>query len=300
MLSDDCLEIASQGYSVSVALTGAELRSYQNSETGRELIWQRDPAYWSGSAPVLFPIVGRLKEDRYELDGKHYEMGGHGIVRKRVFNVLRHEPAELELRFRADDQSLQSYPFQFDLHVTFRLQGARLLVDYCVHNKDTRLMPFTIGSHPAFALRAGSAFSEYSIEFSEPETLDLYRLDGTLIGTAVQRNFLQARRALALRNDMFDNDALIFKNIRSQNISIINNSTSERLVTVDTRGAPHLGIWSKPNASYLCIEPWHGHSDEVTATGNLRDKPNMKWLDPAYTYDAGYGISWGQVLQNHT
>lgn len=287
------MQFASQGYQVSVALQGAELQSYQHVATNRELIWQRDPAFWTGSAPVLFPIVGRLKHDCYEFEGRHFSMGGHGIVRQQRFDVVRHEPAELELCISQNAKTLEAYPFRFDLHVTFRLQGARLQIDYCVQNKDDRPMPFTIGSHPAFALRDGSQFSDYSIEFSEPETLDLYRLDGTLIGTSVQSRFLNNTKILALRDDMFDNDALIFKHIRSNVIAVIDNNDRQRLVTVDTGSAPHLGIWSKPGAGFLCIEPWHGYSDSVNASGRLQDKLAMKWLDPGYSYDAGYGISFG-------
>jgi galactose mutarotase-like enzyme len=290
-MSAESLQIASQGYQVTVALQGAELRSYQHTATSRELIWQADPAFWAGSAPVLFPIVGRLKNDAYEFEGRQFAMGGHGIVRKRAFKVLRHEPAELEFCFSETEETLLEYPFRFELHVTFRLQGARLLIDYCVKNNDDRPMPFSIGSHPAFALRKDSNFSEYSIEFSEPETLDLYRLDGTLISQSVQSRYLNNARFLVLQDDMFETDALIFKHIRSDAITLVDNKTNQPVITVDTGGAPHLGIWSKPNADFLCIEPWHGYSDSVNASGRLQDKLAMKWLDPGYSFDAGYGIS---------
>lgn len=290
-MSDDRLQIASQGYQVTVALQGAELQSYRHIDTDRELVWQRDPRFWAGSAPVLFPIVGRLKNDAYEFEGRQYSMGGHGIVRRQVSQIVRHEPAELELCFSENEDTLSAFPFRFELHVTFRLQGARLLIDYCVQNKDDRAMPFAIGSHPAFALRKDSRFSDYSVEFSEPETLDLYRLDGTLIGTSVRSGFLSNTKLLPLRDDMFDNDALIFKHIRSNAVTLIENKKNQRLVTVDTGGAPHLGIWSKPGADFLCIEPWHGYSDSVNASGRLQDKLAMKWLDPGYSFDAGYGIS---------
>ncbi|MGC1443285.1 MAG: hypothetical protein WA888_21975, partial [Burkholderiaceae bacterium] len=232
-----------------------------------------------------------LKNDRYEHDGRLYAMGGHGIVRRRDFQLRGSAGDSVCLGFSSDEQSRVEYPFDFDLTVTFRLFDARLVIEYCVQNTGRETMPFTIGSHPAFALRDDArGIEDYQIEFSNPETLDLYQLDGTLVGEKTVTNYLMNGRVIDLVPGIFDNDALIFRNISSSMISLVNRKFG-REVTVDTGGAPHLGIWSKPGGRFVCIEPWHGHSDHINATGRLSDKPDMKRLDPGYSFDAGYSIT---------
>lgn len=257
----------------------------------REYLWQADPLVWAGSAPILFPIVGRLRNDTYEYAGQHYQMPQHGIVRRRDFRMRESTDNSLTLAFESDAESRESFPFDFELTVTFRLMQSRLTVGYTVVNTGSSPMPFTIGSHPAFALHPESTdISDYQVVFSRPETLDRYQLDGTLIGANVQRNYLDNATTIDLHPSIFDNDALIFKQIKSDQVSLCSRRLG-KLVTVDTGGAPHLGIWAKPGAPYVCIEPWHGYSDHVGSTGRLQDKLSMKWLDPRYSFDAGYAIT---------
>lgn len=252
-----------------------------------ERLWQGDPTVWAGRAPILFPIVGALKNNQYLYQGKSYTLPRHGIARHAEFACIEHTTDRVTLRLTADADSLSVYPWQFELTVSFSMQQTKLLVQYAVTNQDTKPMFFTIGSHPAFALDRPP--SEYYIEFSEAETLQRFPLttDGLLTSGV---DYLQDCDRLGLSDTLFDDDALIFKNIQSRSISLYHQDTP--IVTVDTGGAPHLGLWAKPAARFVCIEPWFGFSDDADSpTGTLEDKPEMKQLATGELFNYEWNIS---------
>jgi galactose mutarotase-like enzyme len=283
--------ISDGDFKVEVKQEGAELRSFHHGPSNREFMWGADPVVWAGTAPVLFPIIGRLRNDEYELRGQRYAMGSHGIVRRRDFSRRRSAAAQLVLGTSSDATTRANYPFEFDLEVKFSLEGPRLTVAYCVRNTGTVLMPFSLGSHPAFSLHADAPGVEaYSVEFDQPQTLDLYRLDGPLLGDTVVSNYMDNATKVPLSVNIFDADALIFKGVTAKTISLVRDGYGPE-VTVSTGGAPHLGIWAKPAARFVCIEPWYGYADSVHATGRLNDKPGMMWLSPEAEFQAQYSVT---------
>jgi len=269
--------LTQQNWQAVISGTGAELQSLLNTADQDEYIWQGDPAVWSGRAPILFPIIGRLKNGIIHYDGQAYALPMHGLVKQSVFECIEQSADRLVLSLRADEETLTLYPRDFELQVHFQLSDNALAIAYTVINHDSKSMLFTLGSHPAFRLSLNHArLSDYIIEFSEPETLDRYTLLDGLMPLAGEP-YLDNSRLLSLNDSIFDDDALIFKNISSKSIAILHREHGKR-VSVDTGGAPHLGIWAKPGAAYVCIEPWHGFDDPVNASGHIEDKPGMLTL----------------------
>ncbi len=268
---------------------GAELSSLTHN--GSELIWQGDDKFWSGRAPILFPIVGALKDGKMTHLGQQYEMPRHGIARRATFNCVDHSDTELLMSLQASNSSRLQYPWNFELQVHYTLNESSLEVRYTVINHDNTDLLFTIGSHPAFALEISDAyqFNDYAIVFDQPETFATFPLttDGLLETNTTPIQTSDNR--IILTDEIFSNDALVFRDINSTRLSLQRNNST--LLTVDTGKAPHLGIWSKPGAPFVCIEPWLGTSDFVDASGEFADKPDLTTLAPNQQFSHAISIT---------
>lgn len=270
-----------------VETTGAQLRRLCNKKTGREILWSGDPQIWSGTAPVLFPVVGRLRNGAYRWQGREYRMPKHGFARDSVFTVQEATAETLVLVLQDSPQTREIYPFAFRLELAFRLQERGVRVEYTVDNPAKDALWFTLGSHPGFALPV--AQEPYRVVFAQQETLELFRLRDGLLETAGQP-YLCKQTEIALTPELFARDALIFKDIASRKISVVDRAGNV-CVTLDTGGAPHLGIWAKEGAPYVCLEPWFGYDDPVDATGELTQKPGMIRLAPGGRFTTFYEIT---------
>ena len=275
--------------SATISDRGAELKSLQHNASGEEYIWQGNAAIWKDSAPILFPVVGRLKGGAYSYQGKNYQLPIHGFASTALFSVVKKDDSSLTLLLKSNDATLQCFPFDFELLVTFRLQEASLAVDYCVRNTGKQAMFFTIGSHPGFSLPVKDGpVSDFFIEFEQPETLGLFQLDGDLLSVDA-KPYLNNDAIIPLCENLFDHDALIFKNVKSRKVSLHHSQLGKRL-TLHTGTAPHLGIWAKPAAPYVCLEPWHGHDDCIESATELSKKTGMLKLAPGAEFNTGYEI----------
>ena len=276
-------------YSASINPEGAELKSFLNKKTNEEFIWQADPSIWGKSAPILFPITGLLKNDKLTIHQKEYLTPKHGFAREQLFRVVDKKSDAVIFELTENKETVEVYPFRFTLSVEFKLHGSQLEVNYTLKNSDEKTLLFSIGSHPAFALDLNSfSLSDYWIEFSEPETLDLYGLENNFF-TKKQTRFLDHSQVIALNEKTFDDDALMFKNIQSQFITI-RRKNSDWFLEVDRRDVPHLGLWAKPNAPFVCIEPWMSYNDASDSDGSLENKPGIKRLNPGTIFYSGYTI----------
>jgi len=276
-------------FSASIAPQGAELKSLKNRQTGEEFIWSAAPSVWAKSAPLLFPIIGRLKEGKTSIQGRDYEIPKHGFALSSTFNVLEQEVDRVLFELCANDETRKIYPFEFSLTAEFKLSGNTLEANYAVRNRGEEEMLFSMGFHPAFALDLSAApLSDYYIEFSESETLDLYGLENGLLVPG-QRAFLKQETRILLSEETFVADALIFKNIRSRSIKL-GRAGSDWAIEMDIRMAPHLGLWSKPGAAYVCIEPWFSYDDAADGDGIFMNKPGILSLAPGAVFDAGYTV----------
>lgn len=283
--------IRNQKYTVKVDSFGAQLKSFNNNETGEEFIWQGDPNIWKSSAPVLFPIIGQLKDDQFEYNKKRYTLPRHGFARDNMFEITStgENKAVFKLVSNADIQ--KCYPFLFEFEVSFTLSDARLQVDYTVVNCDTKDIYFSVGSHPAIRLPLENCdLEDYFVEFEKKENPDLYLLKDNLINNEPRKNILKEGNILPITKDVFNDDALIFKNITSKWIAVKNNKT-QRTVILETGGAPHLGVWAKPGAPYVCIEPWFSYADAPQTSYDITQKQDITRLSPGQTFLAGYAIN---------
>lgn len=283
--------------SVSVSTVGAELQSLTALDTNEEYLWHGDSNVWSGRSPVLFPIIGALKNSQMNAGGKTYSLPRHGFARHATFECIKNDSQQLRFQLQSNPETRLVYPWEFTLEIDYTLDGNRLQINYSVTHNGTAIndnMLFTIGSHPAFRLPQNDLpIEQFSIRFSHAENLQRYLLDAAGLLSAKGELFSLQDNKLVLSNNTFDNDALVFKDISSASISLWQGDTER--VRVDTGGAPHLGIWAKPGAAFVCIEPWLGYSDAENASGNFNDKPELKSLAAGGVFNTNWSISLPSV-----
>ena len=274
-----------------MALRGAELRSLRDTASNDEFIWQRDPSVWAASAPILFPVIGRLKDGGYVLDGRFHEIPKHGFARGMDFSLRHANETSATFHLTNSTATIAAYPYAFTLEVTFTLKARTLVVDYRVLNQNDRTMFFALGSHPAFSLPAGlGPLENWSIRFDETEEPSCHRVAENLLSSAPEPFTFDADNGFVLTGDTFVRDALIFKGIRSRHLQIVHREQGVR-VRFDTGGAPTLGIWAKPGAPYVCLEPWFGFDDSSEINVDIRQKPDMLRLAAGETFAAAYSIT---------
>jgi galactose mutarotase-like enzyme len=276
--------------SVEINPLGAQL-SVLRDAGGRELLWNGDPAVWAGRAPILFPIVGTLAGGRYRIGAASYQLPRHGFARGRLFELLETDGSRAVFRLQADAQTLQVYPFQFQLDVSFALAGATLSVISSVRNVGNQPMPASIGYHPGFRwpLPYGAARSEHYLEFAHEESPSIRRLDGAGLLSGVRHPTPVVHRCLVLDDALFEDDVVIFDEIRSRSVSY-GAATGPRL-RVSYPDATYLGLWTRPGAGFICIEPWQGIADEAGFAGEFTAKLGVFTLPPGASRSLAMEIS---------
>jgi len=281
--------LTSASLRIDISSLGAELKSIIDT-SDQEYLWQAEPSFWSRRAPILFPIVGALKEGKYSYQGKEYQLSQHGFARDKKFSVLSCSDKQVTYRLTEDELTLKNYPFRFILDVCYRLEGNRLDIEYRVANPSTESLWFSIGGHPAFSLNWGVEhnISDYYLEFSDTEAVDAALIENKLLGKPSLSVF-RAGRYIDLSDILFDSDALIFTKHLSRKVTL-KNKYSTAALSVSFDDFPHLGIWSKPNAPFVCIEPWQGHLDTIDHNSELTEKAGIVCLPPNQHYQASYSI----------
>lgn len=273
-------QISSGKLTARVNPLGAELWSLTDAR-GRELMTDADPAFWTGHAPLLFPIVGRLRGDSYRHEGHEYALPQHGFARQSMFQVIEQDDVSILFRLDADEETRRVYPFDFRLDMAFVVEEASLFMTATVVNQGSRDMPFSFGFHPAFAwpLPYGGRKDQHMIRFEEDEPADIRRVGSEpgLIAlerfpTPVQHNSLMPT------HEMFEGNALIWDELNSRRLRWgVPGRPSLDIHFPDT---PWLGLWQKPGAPYLCVEPWAGMADPVGFEGDIWMKPGIMRLAP--------------------
>ena len=263
---------------------GAELSSLKDN-SGREYIWNGNPIFWGKHSPVLFPIVGTLKNNSYQHNGVEYQLSRHGFAREMEFKLIAKQENSAVFSLAASEETQKKYPFDFDLHLIYTLENKTLKIEYKIFNKGESEMPFSIGAHPAFDLPAG--FENYSLAFEKEESLEYFLLEDGLISNTTNPLKLNDNQ-LQLNYKLFENDALVFKNIRSKSVTILENSKPS--LKVSYPNFPDLGIWTPPNAPFICIEPWFGYSDTVEKSGSVLDKEGIQILDSNGVFESVFNI----------
>lgn len=275
------ITIANEILAVQISSKGAELQGIQRKDNQLEYLWSGDAAFWGKKSPVLFPIVGGLKNNQYRFEGKTYELGRHGFARDREFEVAEQTPHSVTFILTDDAETLQRYPFPFTLGIRYEVHDATLSVKYTVQNTGERAMYFSVGAHPAFRvpLAEGTAYSDYHLHFNNTENAGLWPLspEGQIQEQPVA--FFDNTQDLPLTKELFYKDALVFKHLASNSISIRSGKTPHGL-ELRFPGFPYMGIWAAKDADFVCIEPWCGIADAVNASGELQEKEGIIELAP--------------------
>ena len=274
MTESSLVSIASDALSAEIDLLGAQLFALRDAE-GRDLLWDGDPAIWTGRAPILFPIVGAVNGGAYRVGSQVYHLPRHGLARRKPFTVVAQDPTAVTLRLRWDEETLAIYPFHFQLDMTFALDGATLSMSAAISNLGQDPLPASFGYHPAFRwpLPYGAARADHSLRFERPEPAPVRRVDADGLIKPETFSTPVAGQDLALNDSLFVDDALILDQLHSGAVTF--GPPAGPQLRVGFEGAPYLGLWSKPGAPFLCIEPWWGHADPQGFDGEIWDKPGV-------------------------
>lgn len=269
----------------SIKHAGAELFSIKDN-LDNEYIWEGNPDFWGKHSPVLFPIVGTLKNNTYTINEKEYHLPRHGFARDMEFSLIEKTENKAVFSLKSSEETLQKYPFEFELQLIYTLTESSLELTYKVINEGKEKMPFSIGAHPAIALP--NNFEDYAFQFEKEENLKYYLLENDLISSKTK--ILETKNNLVpLNYELFKNDALIFKSLESKSLTILNNL--KPYIKVSYNDFPSLGIWTKENAPFICIEPWLGYSDTDENTGDLYKKEGILILDENKAFSAKFSIT---------
>ena len=283
--------LSNQKLQISVRAQGAELASLRSLHSQTEYLWQADPQFWGGSAPVLFPIVGALKNESYQHQGKSYHLPRHGFARRSSDYEFQATENSLHFVLRANETTQQVYPFRFELEVIYRLHDSSLTIEHQISNHGHETMWFSLGAHPAFNCpqQLGEQYTDYYLEFDQTENLDIHSIaEGGLIGLETTR-IAEQTRIIDLNKQLFAQDALVFKSLKSRSCSL-RSRTHGNAIRVDYAGFPYLGIWAAPGADFVCIEPWLGIADSVDADGEPSHKELIQQLAPGEKRILAYTI----------
>lgn len=259
---------------------GAELTSIYHKQTGVEHLWQADEKFWPWHAPVLFPIVGRCLEDKIQINGASYDMEKHGFARKETFTVLEHSEEKITFRLLANEATKALFPYDFEFLVSYHLRGNSLVCSYEVINRDNQPIHFSLGGHPAFTVPFYEAdkYEDYYLEFELEETASRHFIDGEGFFDGRKELVLSNERKLMLQPEMFNDDAYIFKDLKSRAVTIKADKHPHTL-TVRFPGFNYMGLWAKVNAPYVCIEPWLGCADTANHPTEFSQKEGVLTLE---------------------
>lgn len=284
--------ISNEFLEVNIIEKGAELTSIINKNTGLEYMWNADPAFWAKTSPVLFPIVGMLKNDTYYYEGKSYHLARHGFARETKFTIAAREADSITFTLSNTASTIEVYPFHFSFDITYKVINDTLSVTYKITNKGNIKLFFSVGGHPAFKipLTGGTAYTDYYLQFDKKENASRWPISKEgLIGTEPEP-LLENTDRIPLSKELFLQDALVFKNLKSSKVSLKSSATSHGLL-FDYTGFPFLGIWAAKNADFVCIEPWCGIADSVSTDQQFINKEGINKLDAGDVFERSWSVT---------
>ena len=280
----ETISIRSDQLSATIAPLGAELQTLRDGQ-GRDLLWDGDPAWWTGRAPILFPIVGAVAGGVIRVDGRDYPLDKHGFARRRTWTVVAQQETAATFRLEDDAETRAQYPFAFRLDLRFAIEGAALSVVATLTNRDARELPASFGFHPAlrWPLPYGAAKNAHRLTFAHAEPAPIRRIDADGLMRPAPEPSPVVGDTLVPEARLFEDDAIIFDRLASREVTFDAPGTGGLAIAFPDMS--ELGIWQKPGAPYLCIEPWAGHADPEGFTGEFRDKPGVIRLSPGEARD---------------
>ncbi|MBI9104918.1 MAG: aldose 1-epimerase family protein [Spirochaetales bacterium] len=270
---------------------GAELTSLKDSD-GHEYLWQGHPDHWTGQSPLLFPIIGGLENDSYDYAGKTWNMKSHGFARKSEWVLECRDRNSIIFNLKSNAETMKNYPFEFKVSLIYSIHDNCLEVEYEVWNMDKKSLPFQIGGHPAFncPIEGNKRFSDYRLKLGKKETSRTLLKKTILTGETAP--CLENSDTIDLNHNLFDNGALIFRDLVSLRITLETNDSTGKKITMEFPGFTHFGIWKKPktDAPFICLEPWYGVDSTEGGPGEIEKKEGIINLEPSGIFKAGYRI----------
>jgi galactose mutarotase-like enzyme len=272
--------IEDQQLRIGIHPKGAELQSIFHKGYHTDYMWNGDPAFWGKHSPLLFPIVGTLRDNTYIYNGQAYQLSRHGFARDREFAVETQSADAITFLLFSDEASLKVFPFAFELRVGYRINAGALTTTYTVTNPDKVPLYFSVGGHPAFnvPLAPGTVYTDYYLEFDQTEQAPRWPISKDGLIEREPLPLLNGARKLPLTKELFAKDALVFKGLNSSSVTLRSDRT-ERGLTLQFPGFPFLGIWAAPGADFVCIEPWCGIADSVDSNQQWTEKEGINRLE---------------------
>jgi len=275
---------------ITVDSKGAELKSVFNKSTQEELLWLAEPEFWGKSSPVLFPIVGTLKNGIYIYNQKEYKLPRHGFARESNFKLEKVSASQLIFSLESSKEIVQLYPFLFKLQIIYTLKDNSLQVKYKVENlSDDKTMCFSLGAHPAFKVgRKADDFSSYKLLFNNDYVLKANQLKDGLL-TTQQHDILLNNQKLNLHYKLFESDALVLLDMKSDKVTLMDNDDNN-ILTFEFENFPYFGIWTVKNSGFICLEPWAGVSDFESHDKQIEHKFGINELTPKEMWSASWSV----------
>lgn len=278
---------------ITASTYGAELHNLISKKDNTEFLWNGDATYWKYHSPVLFPIVGKVKDGKYRAEGNIYELPQHGLGRISNYEMIDQTSNSITFELKYSEDTLKVYPYKFSLKIKYTLIENSVKVSYIVENLDNKTIYFSIGAHPAFlcSIEPNETIDDYYFEFNEKENVStmLLNKDGYFIKD--RKQFLNNENIINLSKELFQGDALVFDNLKSNEISLKSKNHS-KFLTMNFEDFPFMGLWSKfDGAPFVCIEPWYGHADFFDFDGELKDKAGIQKLNIGEIFEVSYTLT---------
>lgn len=278
---------------------GAELCNITSLKNNTEFLWQANPEIWGSHAPNLFPIIGNMKNDSYIYNTRTYKMPKHGFVRHNDdFTIKNQSESSITFSLVSNEKLFELYPFIFEFKIRYTLSKNKLTIHHSVKNLDNKPLYFSLGGHPAFncPITKDDPYTDYYLEFEKTENSQSYLLNmSNGLVTNKTKSVFSENNKINLRPDLFNDDALIFKDLKSRKVSL-KHRTKGNLLTLNFNDFKQLGIWAKPNAPYVCIEPWLGFADNEHTNQKIETKEGILTLETGAKFEASYSIEIEQDL----
>ncbi len=278
---------------ISIVAKGAEVKTVFHKGNGLNYMWRGDPAYWAKTSPVLFPIVGTLKNNTFFYEDKAYHLSRHGFARDKEFIVTEQTENSITLAIESSPETLVVYPFSFVFSIRYAVVKNTLSVNYFVRNSGDREMLFSVGGHPAFKLPLveGTAYDDYQLTFEKTETAGRWPISEEGLIEEMPQPFLDETNTLPLSKYLFSKDAIVVKNLQSRSVQLHSDKSTHGL-RFSFDDFPYLGLWAAPGADFLCIEPWLGIADSVDSDQQLAHKEGIIKMPPQGTFTATWQVAF--------
>lgn len=292
MNNSEFLTIKNDFLIVSITKIGAELCSIKKVDGNTEYMWDANKDIWGSYAPVLFPIIGGLKNNQYTFERKEYSVTKHGFIRNNKNIVVKeHSENSITFLYKYNEETLKNYPFEFEFQITYSLNISTISIDHKVINHGDNDMYFSLGGHPAFKcpLHNNENYEDYQLQFGHKETSNTHLLSSNGLLSGETKPLLINSDILLLKHSLFNDDALIFKDLKSRKVSLV-HKTKGNVLSVEFKDFNYLGIWAKPNGDFVCIEPWLGVTDNENTNGDFKTKEGIQILHSKKDFFASYRL----------